>query len=487
LQIEPSPVSSDAVFLRRVMIDLTGQLPTPDRVRAFLADTSADKRSRLIDQLLESPAHADWWAMKWTDRLGGNQRYTGKFGAMKYHAWIRAAMAENLPEDEFARTLLTASGPNYEHPPASFWRRMRVGGIGKEVDAELAAEEVSQLFLGVRIQCARCHNHPGERWTQGDFHGLAAFFKPLKFKQGSFFVNVYDKEDVVYVGDAAEVRHPRTGATIPPTLLDAGPVDIAPGDDPREAFATWLTAPDNRWFARNSVNRLWYHLFGRGLVDPVDDFRDTNPPSHPEVLDLLTREFVSSGFNRRQILRMIALSQVYQLEAHILPTNAEDRQYFSRAQIRLLPAEALLDAVSQATEVAESFPNVPHGTRAVELPDGEYKHPFLEAFGRPARALACECERDTSTNFQQALQLVSGQTVADKLHSDRGRAARLAATTLSPAEVVDELFLATLSRFPDSAEREFLLRKFDPPADRRAATEDILWMLLNHQEFLFLH
>uniref|UniRef100_A0A7C2NZV7 DUF1553 domain-containing protein n=1 Tax=Schlesneria paludicola TaxID=360056 RepID=A0A7C2NZV7_9PLAN len=487
LQIEPSPVSSDAVFLRRVMIDLTGQIPHPNRVREFLADSDPNKRTRLIDELLDSPAFADWWAMKWADRLGSNQRYTGKFGAMKYHAWIRAAMAENVPEDVFVHTLLTASGPNYEHPPASFWRRMRVGGIGTDVDAELAAEEVSQLFLGVRIQCARCHNHPGERWTQEDFHGLVAFFKPLKFKQGDFFDNIYDKEDVVYFTDPVEVRHPRTGAVVPPTLLDAGPVAIAPGNDPRETFARWLTAPDNRWFARNSVNRLWYHLFGRGLVDPVDDVRDSNPPSHPEVLDLLAREFVSSGYDRKQILRLIAQSQVYQLDSRVLPSNAEDRRYFSRAQVRLLSAEALLDAVSQATEVAESFPNVPPGTRAAELPNGEYKHPFLEAFGRPARALACECERDASTNFQQALQLVSGQTVMSKLHSDAGRAARLASSTLSPAEIVDELFLATLSRFPDSAEREFLLPKLDPAADRRAAIEDLLWMLLNHREFLFVH
>jgi hypothetical protein len=486
LEIEPSELCTDEVFLRRVTLDLTGQLPEPDEIRQFVADDRHDKRDRLIEDLLDAPAFADWWAMKWTDRLGGNQRFTGKFGAMKYHAWIRAAMAENMPEDAFVRTLLTASGPNYENPPASFWRRMRVGGIGTEVDAELAAEEISQLFLGIRIQCARCHNHPGERWTQDDFHGLAAFFKRLKFKNGEYFNGIYDKEDVVYFVNTGDVQHPRTGAVVPPTLLDAGPATIAPDEDRRVAFATWLTTPENPWFARNSVNRLWYHLLGQGLVDPVDDVRDSNPASHPELLDALIQEFVASGFDRRHLLRQIARSLTYQLSSVPTLTNADDRRYFSHASVRLLPAEALLDAISQATGVAESFPDAPPGTRAVALPDGEYKHLFLEAFGRPARALACECERDAGTNFQQALQLVAGRTVATKVHSDSGRAARLAGSTLSPTEVIDELFLATLSRAPDSAERELLRPRIGPSgSDRRAAVEDLLWALVNHREFLF--
>lgn len=486
LEIEPSPICADTVFLRRATFDLTGRLPEPSDVRAFVADSTPDKRDRLIDQLLDSPAYADWWAMKWSDRLGNNQRFTGKFGSMKYHAWIRAAMAENVPEDVFVRTVLTAGGPNYENPPASFWRRMRVGGIGTEVDAELAAEEVSQLFLGIRIQCARCHNHPGERWTQDDFHGLAAFFKRLKFKNGDYFNHIYDKEDVVYLLDKGDIQHPRTGAVVPPTLLDAGPATIGPEEDRRIAFANWLTAPDNRWFARNSVNRMWYHLFGRGLVDPVDDVRDTNPPSHPELLDELAREFVSSGFDRKHVLRLIAKSHVYQLDFRLTKTNADDQRYFSHAQIRLRPAEALLDAISQATEVAESFPESPVGVSAVSLPDGEFKHPFLEAFGRPARSLACECEREATTNFQQALQLVAGKTVAQKIRSDNGRAARLAASTMTPTEIIDDLYLATLGRPADSSERELLLTVLNQSgSDRRAVLEDVLWSLLNHREFLF--
>lgn len=488
LEIEPSPLCADTVYLRRATFDLTGRLPEPDEVRAFLADTQPDKRDRLIDRLLDSPSFADWWAMKWSDRLGNNQRFTGVWGAMKYHAWIRAAMAENMPEDVFVREILTAGGPNYENPPASFWRRMRVGGIGTEVDAELAAEEVSQLFLGVRIQCARCHNHPGERWTQDDFHGLAAFFKRLKFKQGDYFNHTYDKEDVVYLLDKGDVQHPRTGAVVPPTALDAGPATIGPDEDRRIAFANWLTAPDNRWFALNSVNRLWYHIFGRGLIDPVDDVRDSNPPSHPELMDELSREFVASGFDRKHVLRIITKSNVYQLDYHPTATNADDHRYFSHAEIRLRPAEALLDAISQVTEVAERFPDSPVGATAVSLPDGEYKHPFLEAFGRPARALACECERESATTFQQALQLVAGKTVADKIRSDNSRAARLAASSLTPTEIIDELYLATFSRPADSAERELLLTVLNQSGpDRRTVIEDLLWSLLNHREFLFAY
>jgi hypothetical protein len=488
LQIEPSPLCTDVDFLRRVTLDVAGRLPTPQEVRAFLTNDAPDRRAQTIDALLDSPDFADWWAMKWTDRLGGNNRFTGKFGAMKYHAWIRAAIAENLPEDQFARTLLTAGGPNYEHPPASFWRRLRVGGIGKEIDPLMATEEVSQLFLGVRIQCARCHNHPGENWTQDDFYGLAAFFAQVRFKEGAYVNHVYDKEDVVYLKPDAQVNDPRTGQPARARLLGQPPSDADLETDRRVPLADWLTAPENPWFARNSVNRLWFHVFGRGLIDPVDDVRQTNPPSHPELLDELTAEFVRSGFDRKALLRTMLNSTVYQLSSRTTPTNADDESYFSHARVRLLQAEQLLDAIAAATGATESFPDVPRGTRAVNLPDGEYKHPFLEAFGRPARALACECERDPQTNLSQALHLVSGPVVSAKLRDDEGRAAKLAASDLAPDQIVEELFLATLSRPPSTPERDVLQKPIGPPgSDRRAAIEDALWTLLNHREFLFQH
>lgn len=488
LRIEPSPLTTDAEFLRRVYLDAIGRLPSPDEARRFLDSSDADRRAKLIDELLDQPEFADWWALKWADRLGCNQRFVGKDGAIKYHQWIRHAMASNMPEDEFAYAILTAHGPNYSVPQAGFWRRLRRGGIGQRIDPLLAAEEISQLFLGVRVQCARCHNHPAERWTQDDFYGLAAFFPRVRFKDGPFVNHQYDKENTIYTTGDGEVTHPRTGRPMPPRVLDGPPAEFQPGQDRREVFARWVTDPENPYFARASVNRVWYHLFGRGLVEPVDDFRGSNPPSHPELLDALAADFARNGFDRKQLIRTVLNSRVYQLSSQTTPTTADDDRYFSHARIRLLQAEQLLDAVSQAAGAPERFPGQPLGTPAIALPDGEYKHPFLDAFGRPPRASACECERDPETNLLQALQLVSGRTVSDLIRSDAGRAARLADSSVSVAQILDELFLATLTRLPTADERELLNPRIAPAgADRRQAIEDILWMLVNHSEFLFQH
>ena len=487
LRIEPSPLTTDAEFLRRVYLDAIGRLPTPDEARRFLDSSGADRRAKLIDELLDQPEFADWWALKWADRLGCNQRFVGKDGAIKYHQWIRHAMASNMPEDEFAYAILTADGPNYSVPEAGFWRRLRRGGIGQRIDPLLAAEEISQLFLGVRIQCARCHNHPAERWTQDDFYGLAAFFPRVRFKDGPFVNHQYDKENTIYITADGEVRHPRTGQPMSPHVLDGEPAEFRPGQDRREVFARWVIDPENPYFARASVNRIWYHLFGRGLVEPVDDFRGSNPPSHPELLDDLAADFARDGFDRKRLIRTILNSRVYQLSSQTTPSNAEDDRYFSHARVRLLQAEQLLDAVSQAAGAPERFPGQPLGTPAVALPDGEYKHPFLEAFGRPPRASACECERDPETNLLQALQLVSGRTVSSLIRSDAGRAARLASSLQGPDEILNELFLATLTRHPTAKERELLKPRLVEDATRRQAVEDILWMLVNHSEFLFQH
>jgi hypothetical protein len=480
MQIEPSALATDDEFLRRVYLDALGRLPAPDEARRFLADPSAQKRDRLIDALLERPEFADWWALKWSDRLGCNQRFVGKIGAVKYHQWIRQAMADNMPEDEFARTILTGKGGNYENPPAGFYRRLR--------DPQTRGEEVAQLFLGVRLQCARCHNHPGERWTQDDYHGLAAFFAQLGYRNGPFFVQQYDKEETVFLTRDGEVSHPRTGQVVAPQFLGGGRPAIRPGEDRREVLARWLTAPDNPFFARAAANRIWYHLFGRGLVDPVDDLRSTNPPSNEALLDALAADLVRHRFDRKHLIRTILKSRTYQLSARTTTTNAADDRYFSHARVRLLGAEQLLDAICTATGMAEKFPNFPLGTPAVALPDGEYKHPFLEAFGRPARAMACECERDTDTNLTQALQLVGGTVVQDKIRSDDGRVARLLATGKSDAELIEELFLAALSRYPSEPERQLLMKRLAASGkDRRRMAEDVLWALINHNEFLFQH
>ncbi len=395
LHLEPSSLCSDGEFLRRVTLDVIGKLPTADDVRRFLADRDPDKRRRVIEALLERPEFADWWALKWADRLGCNQRFVGKIGAHLYHEWIRQAMLANMPEDELARAIVTGRGGNYSSPPAGFYRRLR--------DPQVRAEEVAQLFLGVRIGCARCHNHPGERWTQDDYYGLAAFFARVRYRNGPFFIQIYDKEETVYEARQGEVVHPRTGQTMPPRFLGGSVAALGPHEDRREALARWLTRPDNPFFARNAVNRIWYHLFGQGIVEPVDDFRGTNPPCNEELLDALAADFIQHGFDRKYLIRTIVSSRTYQLSSTPTGSNAEDSRYFSHARVRLLQAEQLLDAIAAASGATVKFPAFPLGTPAAALPDGEYKIPFLEAFGRPARAMVCECERDSDTNLGQAL------------------------------------------------------------------------------------
>ncbi len=481
LRIEPAPLCNDAEFIRRAHLDAVGRLPGPEEVRAFLADTDPKKRARLVDHLLALPEFADWWALKWSDRLGVNQRFVGKIGAVKYHRWVRGAMAANMPEDEFARAIITAAGPNYANPPAGFFRRLR--------NPQVRAEEIAELFMGVRIGCARCHNHPGENWTQDDYYGLAAFFNRIGYRNGPFFLQIYDKEETVFSTRVGEQTHPRTGAEVPPKFPGGPMANLGPEADRRGAFADWLTAPGNPFFARMAANRIWFHLFGRGVVEPVDDFRATNPPSIPALLDALAADLVAHRFDRKHLIRTIMNSRVYQSSGAKNATNAEDVRYFSRYVPRRLGAEALLDAVGDATGVPERFPGFRAGTRAVQLPDGEFSYPFLQTFGRPARATVCECERSDDTTLHMALMLQGGDFLQTKLTHPSGRIARLAASSATDSEVVDGLFLRTLSRPPTAAEwrrvSEFLGR--DPRMSRQRKFEDVLHALLNHPEFLFQH
>jgi hypothetical protein len=479
LRVEPSPLAGDSEFLRRAYLDLTGELPPPKEVRRFLALRDPRKREQLIDALLESPEYVDWWAMKLTDRLGCNRRFVGQVGAYKYHEWIREAIADNMPEDEFARAVLTGRGGNYEHPPASFYRRLR--------DPAASGEEVAQLFLGVRLQCARCHNHPGERWTQDDYYGFAAFFARVRYKEGPYYRETYDKEESVYADRKGEMIHPRSGRVMLPKFLGGDIAAIGAREDRREVLARWLTSPKNPFFSKAAVNRIWYHLFGRGIVEPVDDMRSTNPASNEGLLGALAADFVEHNFDRKRLIRTIMCSRTYQLSSQTTPTNIDEEKYFAHARVRLLPAEAMLNAVCEASGSEEKFPGFPLGTSASALPDGEFKHPFLEAFGRPARAMSCECERGSDTNLCQALQLVGGRVVEDKIHNSSGRVARLLASGRPAGDVVEELFLATLSRYPTQLERKYLVGRLGHAKDRRRAVEDVLWALINHQEFIFQH
>ena len=481
LQIEPSGLCTDEEFVRRAHLDGIGRLPTPDRVQAFLTDRTPTKRAVLIDELLNRTEFADWWGQKWADRLGVNQRFVGKIGAGKYHGWIRQQMSSNVPEDVFVSSILTASGGNYSNPPAGFYRRLR--------DPMLRAEEVSQLFLGVRIGCAKCHNHPGERWTQDDYYGFAAFFTQMAYRDGPFFIQLYDKEETVLATRSGTLTHPRTGRSAEPKLLGAAKPVLGPSTDRRDVFAQWLTAPENPFFAKAAANRIWFHLFGRGLVDPVDDFRISNPASHPHLLDALAAEFIRSKFDRKQLIRTVMNSRTYQLSSATTPLNSDDGRFHSHATVRRLGAEQLLDAIADACGVPPKFPGLPLGVSAVSLPDGEYKHPFLEAFGRPARAMACECEREADTTLSQALHLSGGKSFESMIRHKEGRAAKLVASQKTDSEIVEALFLATLSRIPTAIEQETVLKRLTATTsdNRRVAFENLLHALLNHPEFVFQH
>jgi len=479
LRIAPSPVADDATYLRRAWLDVCGLLPRADDVRAFLADTRGDKRERLIDTLLERPEYADFWAMKWADRLGCNQRFVGKAGAQKYYRWIRHQIATNVPEDALAASILTAAGGNYSQPPAGFYRLPRT--------PEDRAEHFSQVFLGVRIGCARCHNHPGESWTQDDYYGLAAFFARLKYRNGPFFNHMYDKEETIIPTRAGELIHPRTGQAVVPRAL-GGAGTVAQDDaDRRLRLVRWLIAPENPFFAKAAANRIWHQLLGRGIVDPVDDFRSSNPPANAELLDALASDYAAHGYDRKHLIRKIMQSRTYQLASAVNDTNAGDERYFSHARVRLLSAEQMLDCIGQATGSPEKFSGFPAGLRAAELADGEHKHVFLTAFGRPARSLACACERDGDSNLVQALELVGGDTIEDKIRARQGSLARLLSSGVADTALLEDCFLSTLSRYPTVAERKQLGATLATAKDRRAATEDLLWALINHREFLFQH
>lgn len=480
LQYEPSGLCTDEEFVRRAHLDAIGRLPTPERIRAFIADARPDKRNQLIDELLARPEYADWWGQKWADRLGVNQRFVGIIGAKKYHHWIRDQIAANVPEDQFVREIVTATGGNYSQPAAGFYRRLR--------DPEIRAEEVSQLFLGVRIGCAKCHNHPGERWTQDDYAGFAAFFARMAYRDGPFVIQVYDKEETVLNTRKGEFIHPRKGVAATPVFL-GGEKLAESSDDRREKLAAWLTAPDNPYFAKASVNRIWFHLFGRGIVEPVDDFRITNPASQPELLDMLAKDFIDSGFDRKTTIRRIMNSRLYQLSSATTPSNRDDLRFFSHASIRRLGAEQLLDAIADATGTPAKYPGLPLGSPAAMLADGEFQHPFLTAFGRPARAMACECEREADTTLSQALHLGGGRSFDSQLRHKNGRIAKLLEQKKPNPAIVEELFLATLGRHPTAAEREASLSRIpnDSPEERRMAMENLLHALLNHPEFVFQH
>jgi hypothetical protein len=475
MRIQPSELCTDAEFLRRVFLDTIGVLPTPAEVKRFQNDSAPEKRKKVIDGLLHRPEFYDFWTLKFADVLRSNSRLIQPKGTYVFHRWIRSNLERNVPMDQFVRALLTADGSTFRNPATNYYRISR--------DPENSVETTAQLFLGVRIQCAKCHNHPFERWTQDDYYGFAAFFARVKHKRGNL-----PEEEVIFAANSGDVRQPRTGKVMKPKAL-GGPVfdDTPDAADRRVRLAKWLTSPDNPFFAKSLVNRVWYHLMGRGIVEPVDDFRDSNPASNDELLDGLAADFVKHGYDLKHLIGLILSSRTYQLSARTNAFNADDHLYFSHAYTKLLPAEVLLDAISTVTGTATDFKNLPQGARATQIPDGTMENPFLKTFGRPARELACECERESDSNLSQALQLIGGATVNGKLHDDHGRMAQLAQSDQSPEQITRELYLIALTREPNATELAAALKHLTNAPDRRQAVEDLGWVLINSKEFLFRH
>jgi hypothetical protein len=449
LQYLPSELCTDEEFVRRVYLDVIGIPPTIQEVREFLADGSPDKRSRLIDDLLDRPEYAKFWALKWGDLLRLTVGQVGGEGVHKYHRWVERAIESNMPYDQFARELLTASGSTLSNPPANFYRTA--------TDENDCVETVSQVFLGARIQCAKCHNHPFERWTQDNYYGMAAFFNRIQRKKSP-----RSDELVVWTSRQGEVVQPRTQETMKPWLPGEGSAEIPAEEDRRVKFADWLTQPDNPFFGRIEVNRIWSHLFGRGIVDPPDDFRDSNPPSNAELLDALAEDFAEQGFDRKHVLRTILNSRTYQASFQPNEFNEDDVKYFSHFQPRMLSAEQLLDSIGQTTGVPEQFGGLPVGTRATQLPAPDLvKHEFLKVFGQPERQTVCACERTSESNLGMAIQFFNGPLIYEKLKHAENRFRQLAAAGYDDESIIRQLHLAAVSREPSPAEIEASLQHLE--------------------------
>jgi hypothetical protein len=492
LQILPSPVCSDPVFLRRAYLDALGILPTPDEVRAFLADSRPDKRARIIDQLLARPEFADFWALKWSDVLHNEEKTLDRKGVQAFHRWIRDCIAEGKPLNEFARELIAAKGSTYRKPATNFYRALR--------DPESRAEAFGEIFLGIRLQCAKCHNHPFDQWTQQDYYSLSAFFARIRYKilenrrQDRLDGHEFDGEQVVWEARKGEVVQPRTRQAMQPRYLGETTATLAGNVDRLEALADWVARPDNPFFARTQVNRIWYHLMGRGIVEPNDDFRASNPPSNGPLLEALKQDFVAHHFDPRYLVRTIMNSRTYQLSAVPNDTNREDETNFSHALIRPLQAEPLLDALSQVMEVPVKFTSYPLGMRAEQLPgvrpavrreqrptSGEL---FLKQFGKPDRLLTCECERSDEATLGRAFQLLTGELLNRLLTASENRVGRLLAAGKSDRDVIEDLYLAALSRPPSEVELKTAADFISKAANRRTGLEDFLAGLLNSKEFL---
>lgn len=483
LHLAPSARCTDLEFVRRVYLDTLGTLPTRREAQQFAADRTPLKRTALIDAILQRPEYTDFWTYKWADLLRVNRDLLGDKGMWQFYAWLREQVEVNRPWDQIVKDILTADGDTSIRGPANFYR---LGAKPEEF-----AENVSQAFLGIRVQCAKCHNHPFEKWTQSDYYRMAGLFARVgqKRPKGSPSAIVYSKS-------TGDVDHPRLGRPLPPAPFDGAPLPPSSNLDRRQYLADWMTSPNNPYFARSIVNRVWKHYMGRGLVEPVDDMRLTNPASNEPLLAALSQDFTSHGFDLRRLARTILSSNAYQRSSSVNAMNAADDRFYSHYLVRRIAAEPLIDAISQVTGAAEKFAGAPRGCRAIALPDTRITSGFLDLFGRPARQVTCECERNNDANVSQALHVISGDTINKKVSAKDGILQRLLTADKSDADILNELCWSCFSRAATASESDTFTRalisaKAAPGADlkqlRAHIFNDLFWAMVNSSEFTFNH
>ena len=492
VRLNPSELCSDETFVRRSSLDLIGKLPTAAEAKAFVYDPSPEKRKQWIDELLERPEFSDFWALKWSDLLRNEERILDRKGSEIFHRWVRESIHQHKPIDQFAREIIAARGSTYKNPPANFYRAART--------PTERGEAAAQLFLGTRVQCAQCHNHPFDRWSQDDYYDWMSVFSRLQYKvlenrrRDSNDGHEFKGEQILFLASSGAVKNPRTGEAAHPRFL-GGASRYEGAEDELTALAKWTTSPDNPFFARTQANRIWYHLFGRGIVEPIDDFRASNPPSNPELLDALAQDFVKHGYDLRALIRVIMNSRTYQASSLPDSSNENDEINFSHSLIRRLSAEQLLDCQSQVAGVPLHYTGYPEGTQAVELAGAlpERKRDqkkaevdtFMAEFGKPPRLLPSECERSCEPTMGQAFQLMSGPVLHQLLTAKNNRLEQLIASEMTEEQWITEIYWTALSRAPKAAEAAVLANYLKEHKDKRAALEDIFWSVMNSKEFLF--
>ena len=473
LRILPSGKCTDEEFLRRVTIDIVGVLPTPEEFEKFATDTASDKRSRLIESLLERKEFSEIWAMKWSQLLlikSDNQ--VSYKAAFQYSSWLINQIAANVPIDQIVRQLVASNGGVFEQPATNFYQVER--------DTLKTSENVAQVFMGIRTQCAQCHNHPFDRWTMNDYYGFASFFSQIGRKNGEDY-----REIIVFDRQGGEVNHPVTGKPQPPTFL-GGPAPELKGRDRREVLASWITSPENPFFSTSIANRVWAHFFGMGIVNPVDDIRVSNPASNPELFSELGRRLTDYKFDLKQLVRDICNSETYQRTTQTNETNKGDTRNFAFSRVRRVPAEMLLDCISQATDTKEKYRGLPLGAKAVQIADGTTSNYFLTTFGRSPRTTVCEAEATTDPSLSQALHLINGNATQGKI-AQGNLIKRWLDEAKTPPQILDGIYVRAVSRHASQAELDTLSKMVAEAANPQQGLEDAFWAVLNSREFMFNH